>query len=64
MESSKRVMLVLELDEQNHAEVVFTKELIQNISSNKFLLISLHDALSVLSIIIYVIIFHILSSWH
>jgi hypothetical protein len=30
MESSKRIMLVLELDEYNHAEVVFTKELIQN----------------------------------
>ena len=30
MESSKRIMLVLELDENNHAEVVFSKELIQN----------------------------------
>jgi hypothetical protein len=30
MESSKRIMLVLELDEHNHAEVVFSKELIQN----------------------------------
>ena len=30
MESSKRIMLVLELDEDNNAEVVFTKELIQN----------------------------------
>ena len=26
----KRVMVVLELDEDNNAEVVFTKELIQN----------------------------------
>ncbi|URQ67140.1 hypothetical protein M9C83_02775 [SAR86 cluster bacterium] len=29
MESSKRIMLVLELDDYNHAEVVFTKNLIQ-----------------------------------
>ena len=26
----KRLMVVLELDEHNHAEVVFTKELIQS----------------------------------
>ena len=30
MESSKRIMLVSELDKHNHAEVVFTKNLIQN----------------------------------
>jgi len=30
MESSKRIMLVLEIDEHNHAEVVFSKELIQS----------------------------------
>ena len=29
MESSKRIMVVLELDEDNNAEVVFTKNLIQ-----------------------------------
>jgi hypothetical protein len=30
MESSKRIILVSELDKHNHAEVVFTKNLIQN----------------------------------
>ena len=30
MESKKRLMVVLDLDENNNAEVVFTKELIQN----------------------------------
>ena len=30
MESSKRIMLVSELDKHNHAEVIFTKNLIQN----------------------------------
>jgi hypothetical protein len=30
MESKKRLMVVLELDEDNKAEVVFSKELIQN----------------------------------
>ena len=30
MESKKRLMVVLDLDEDNHAEVVFTKELIQS----------------------------------
>ena len=29
MESKKRLMVVLDLDENNNAEVVFTKELIQ-----------------------------------
>ena len=29
MESKKRLMVVLDLDEDNNAEVVFTKELIQ-----------------------------------
>jgi len=30
MESKKRLMVVLDLDEDNNAEVVFTKELIQS----------------------------------
>ena len=30
MESKKRLMVVLDLDDDNNAEVVFTKELIQN----------------------------------
>ncbi len=30
MESKKRLMVFLDLDEDNNAEVVFTKELIQN----------------------------------